>query len=85
MKIKIYKGLRILRGLMFSKKKNILLVLPFEHKSSIHSLFVFFPFHAIFINSKNRVVDTKRIKPFTFYTSKKPAKYVLEISDFSKL
>jgi uncharacterized membrane protein (UPF0127 family) len=77
-KIEIYKGLKVLKGLMFSKKKNILLVLPKESKVNIHSFFVFFPFKAVFLNSKKQVVDSKKIKPFTFYRSKKPAKYVLE-------
>lgn len=67
-------------GLMFSEKKNIMLVAPFESKaySSIHSLFVFYSFSAIFLNSKKEVVDHKRMNPFTFYTPKKAAKYVLE-------
>lgn len=77
-----YKGFwKSIRGLMFSKKKNILLEIPYEKRThaSIHSFFVFFPFYAIFLNSNKEVVDLKRISPFTFYTPKKPAKYILEI------
>ena len=70
-----------LRGLMFSRKKNILLAFPLEGRSrtAIHSFFVFFPFYAIFLNSEKEVVDFKKIKPFSIYRPKHPAKYVLEI------
>jgi hypothetical protein len=66
--------------LMFSSKRNIILVAPLESRlhSSIHSCFVFFPFNALFLNSKKELVDHKKIYPFSFYTPKKPAKYVIE-------
>ena len=85
MKIETYRGLKIFRGLMFSKKKNILLVLPYEHKVRIHTFFVFFPFTAYFLNSKKKLVDTQKMKPFRVYTSKKPAKYVLEVYENTRL
>jgi len=67
-------------GLMFSPKKNIILVAPKESTmhSSIHSFFVFYPFNAVFLNKNKEVVDHKRIVPFSLYTPKKAAKYVLE-------
>lgn len=70
------------RGLIFSKKKNIMLVAKKESRfsSGIHSFFVFFTFDAYFLDKNKKVVDFKRIKPFTIYIPKKPAKYVLEIS-----
>ncbi|MFA5175876.1 MAG: DUF192 domain-containing protein [Candidatus Nanoarchaeia archaeon] len=70
------------RGLMFSKKKNIMLVAKKESRfaSGIHSFFVFFTFDAYFLDKNKKIVDYKRIKPFTIYIPKKPAKYVLEIS-----
>ena len=61
-------------GLMFSsrEKANILL---FEFKEStktpIHSLFVFFPFVAVWLDKKNRVIDVKRVKPFSLSVSPK--------------
>jgi hypothetical protein len=73
------------RGLMFRKniEKPLLFILPNESKqlSSIHSFFVFFPFDAVFLNSKGVVVDVKeKIKPFTFnITPQKPAKYIIEM------
>lgn len=68
------------KGLMFSGKKNIILMSSKESRidASIHSCFVFFPFNALFLNSKKELVDHKKIYPFSFYTPKKAAKYVLE-------
>jgi len=72
---------KIFRGLMFSRRKNILLVLPREgrNRAAIHSFFVFFPFQAIFINSRKEVVDSKRIKPFRVFLPRKPARFILEL------
>ncbi len=82
--VEYYKGFfKNMRGLMFSKKKNILLEATHESRtnSAIHSFFVFFPFYAIFLNSRKEVVDFKRVKPFSFYKPKKAAKYILEVCD----
>jgi len=73
------------RGLMFRRKieRPLLFILPAESSelNSIHSFFVFFPFDAVFLNSKGVVVDIKEnIRPFTFkITPKKPAKYIIEM------
>jgi len=72
-------------GLMFQRKlkpeQGIILIA--QEKSilhtSIHSFFVFFPFTAIWLDEKKRVLEKKDIKPFqAFLSPKKPAKYVLE-------
>jgi len=74
------------RGLMFRRniEKPLLFILPAESRelSSIHSFFVFFPFDAVFLNSKGVVVDIKEnIKPFRLrITPKKPAKYIIEMN-----
>ncbi|MEM5832090.1 MAG: DUF192 domain-containing protein [Candidatus Aenigmatarchaeota archaeon] len=74
-----------LRGLMFRRKidKPLVIVLEKESRinSIIHSFFVFFKFDAVFLNSKNVVVDLKEdIMPFTlFILPKKPAKFVIEL------
>ena len=72
-----------LRGLMFSRKKNVLLTFPREGRSrtAIHSFFVFFSFYAIFLNSEKEVVDFKKVNPFRIYRPKHSAKYVLEICE----
>lgn len=48
--------------------------------SSIHMLFVFYPINVIFLDSNKKVVDIKkRLRPFTFYSPKKKAKYIIEL------
>lgn len=69
-------------GLMFSKRKNILFVFRKPAAHPIHSLFVFFNFHAIYLDENMRVVDSREVRPFTlFHESKSPASYLLELCD----
>lgn len=68
------------RGLMFSKKKNLMFVFDDEKRRSLHMLFVFFPIDVLFLDKNKKVVEKARLKPFSFYKSKKKAKYVVEIS-----
>lgn len=56
-------------GLMFkSKKQARALLFEFDKptKMKIHSLFVFFPFVAIWLDDKNKIIDIKHIRPFEF-------------------
>jgi len=74
-----------IKGLMFSKKFRRPLLITFSRETrktnAIHSIFVFFQFDAVFLDSKKVVVDIKRVKPFTFLIiPKKPAKYVIELN-----
>ena len=46
------------KSLLFEFRKDVLI--------SIHSFFVFFPFLAIWLDERNRVIDYMLIKPFTF-------------------
>ena len=69
------------RGLMFSRRRNLLFVFNEERKVSIHMLFVFFNIDIFWLDKNFRIVDLRRnVKPFTFSGSDKKAKYVLEIS-----
>ncbi len=56
-------------GLMFAKKEKAKALL-FDFKKSvkipIHSFFVFFPFIAIWLDGKNKIIGLKIIKPFRF-------------------
>ncbi len=56
-------------GLMFTKREKAKALL-FDFKKSvkipIHSLFVLFPFIAIWLDDKNKILDLKVIKPFRF-------------------
>lgn len=55
-------------GLMFRSSKigNLLFEFSSEKRRAIHSLFVFFPFLAVWLDSKNRVLDWGIVKPFRF-------------------
>jgi uncharacterized membrane protein (UPF0127 family) len=72
-----------LAGLMFTRRENASILL-FEFRKPIdfriHSLFVFFPFLAIWIDEKGKVIEIKKIKPFTSSIKpKKPYKKLIEI------
>jgi len=70
---KVSGGKRI-KGLMFKKpEKAEALLFEFDKpvKLKIHSCFVFFPFLAIWLDDKNRVVCIKIVKPFRFSVSPK--------------
>lgn len=66
-------------GLMFRTKNTDNLLFEFKGKTrmKIHSFFVFFDFLAIWLDEKNKVIERKKIKPFSSGYS--PKKY------FSKL
>lgn len=71
-------------GLMFKKNVDYGLLIPFRNETAkikIHSHFVFFSFHAIFLDSEKRIVDVKKnISPFSGqFSPEEPAKYVLEV------
>lgn len=55
-------------GLMFSRKEKAgILLFGFKQKQkiAIHSFFVFYPFLAVWLDEKRKVVDVKKVKPFT--------------------
>ena len=70
------------RGLMFSKKKNLLFVNKKDGHYSVHMLFVFFPIDVVWLDKDFEVVDVRRnVKPFTplvFPGGRN--RYVLELS-----
>lgn len=69
-------------GLMFRTRNTIPCLFEFDELSEfdITSLFVFFPFVAVWLNSKNEVIDTRLVKPFTIKIScKDPFAKLLEI------
>lgn len=69
-----------LRGLMFSKRKNLVFVFDKERNVSLHNWFVFFPIDVLFLDSRKRIVEIKmRLRPFGFYFAKKKVKYVIEL------
>ncbi|MEK6937130.1 MAG: DUF192 domain-containing protein [Nanoarchaeota archaeon] len=73
------------KGLMFSKKKNLVLILKKESKFNavIHMFFVFFPIDVFWLDKDKNIVDfRKRVMPFTIAVPKKKAKYIVEISKY---
>lgn len=71
------------KGLMFctrGKAKALLFEFKNPVKIKFHSLFVFFPFVAVWLDEKNKVIDFRVIKPFTWtISSEKKYKRLLEI------
>lgn len=70
-------------GLMFKEREKARALL-FEFKKptkiKIHSFFVFFPFIAIWLDEKNKIVDFRVVKPFNLaVSSKKLFKRLVEI------
>jgi len=70
-------------GLMFQKKENAnALLFDFSNRErlALHSLFVFFPFLAIWLDDKNKILEFRIIKPFSFNVlSKKPFSKIVEV------
>ena len=67
-----------IRGLMFSKRKNLIFNL-YNKKEVIHSLFVFFPIKLYFLDENFKVLEKGILKPFRVYIPKVKAKYLVEI------
>jgi len=69
LKLRVCKGFEKGIGLMFSRREKAKPLL-FEFKEltkvKIHSFFVFFPFIALWLDDKNKIIDSKLVKPFTF-------------------
>lgn len=56
-------------GLMFScrkKAKALIFDLKKEVKMRIHSLFVFYPFFAIWLDENKKIIDIKKVESFSF-------------------
>lgn len=67
-------------GLMFCRREKAnALVFSFnkQTKMAIHSFFVFFPFFAVWLDDKNKVMETKKIKPFRLRESPTNSYYKL--------
>lgn len=69
-----------IRGLMFRPGPvSILFDFHDEAIHPIHSLFVFFPFSAVYISAGRTVLEKFRVPPFSILCrNSKPARYLLE-------
>lgn len=70
-------------GLMFSRKENArVLEFAFDNDvlMGIHSYFVFFDFLAVWVDSRDRVIQVDRVKPWVrFLRPKKEYRRLIEI------
>jgi len=70
------------RGLMFRKQANLIFIEKEEKYIPLHMLFVFYPIDVVYLNKEKEVVDVKQnFLPFSFYSPKKKAQYVLELQE----
>ncbi|MBS3118660.1 DUF192 domain-containing protein [Candidatus Woesearchaeota archaeon] len=71
-----------LKGLMFSKRKNLVFIFDRERNVSLHNWFVFFPIDVLFLDKEKRIIEIKiGLRPFEFYFAKKKAKYLVELGE----
>ncbi|MBI5002419.1 DUF192 domain-containing protein [Candidatus Woesearchaeota archaeon] len=67
-------------GLMFSPQKDLLFIEQQEKITPLHMFFVFYPIDVVYLDKSRKIVEIKEhFLPFTFYTPKKKAQYVLEL------
>jgi len=71
------------RGLMFRRKEKaraLLFVFDKAARMAIHSFFVFFPFVAIWLDDKNRIIEKRFVMPFRLFVKpKKSFNKLLEV------
>lgn len=69
------------KGLMFSRKKNLLFDLGKEGRFSaiVHMFFVFYPIQVYWFDKDMNLVDEKKLMPFTIGIPKMKARYIVEI------
>jgi len=69
------------RGLMFRRREKASALLLFNFKKpvrmKIHSLFVFFPFIAVWLDDKDRIIEIKKIIPWRLIIFPKKSFYKL--------
>jgi uncharacterized membrane protein (UPF0127 family) len=74
-------------GLTFKTKntKNLLFVFRKPSKIALTSVFVFFPFVAVWLDENKKVIETRTIKPFSMSINPKHnSKYLIELPLNSK-
>lgn len=79
-------------GLMFKSRGTKPLLFDFKKPTNlkIHSFFVFFPFVAVWIDGRGKVIEAREIRPFTLAAyPKKSFKRLIEVpgtmKDFMKM
>ncbi|MBS3106702.1 DUF192 domain-containing protein [Candidatus Woesearchaeota archaeon] len=74
------------RGLMFSRKRNLLFEFSKPQRVSLHMLFVFFPIWAVYLDEEKKVQYVQKLLPFlSTFAPEGKAKYVLELVGRSRI
>ena len=70
-----------MKGLMFTRKpKALIFDFCSEKRIGLHMWFVFYPIDVLFLDKNRKVVELKTgFMPFSAYTSKKKARYAVEL------
>jgi len=87
-KAKRARGLGMILGLMFRTRKTSPLIFEFskDTRMAIHSFFVFFPFHAVWLDKNNKIIEQRKVKPFTFCVKPRKAfRKLIEIPSMKKI
>lgn len=67
-------------GLMFQRRKNLIMTFNSERKISLHNCFVFYPIEVLILDSNKTVLEIKKdFRPFRFWNSSASGKYLLEL------
>jgi len=65
---------------MFRSPQNLVFEFRKEQRVPLHMIFVFFPIDVVFLNKNMNIVEFKEnFRPFTFFSPKKQASYVIEL------
>lgn len=61
-------------------EKALVFIFRKERRADLHMLFVFFPIDALFLDKNKKIVDMKKnFKPFSYYSPKVKAYFVVEL------
>lgn len=68
------------RGLILSRRKNLVFVFPWASRVALHMIGVLYPIDVVGLDSKKRVVSHARLKPLQFWRSPAEVEYIIELS-----
>ncbi len=69
-----------MRGLMFRRCQNLVMVFSGDKKVSLHMWFVFFPIDVLIVDRDHRIVEIARdFRPWRMWQSSVQGKYVIEL------
>lgn len=60
------------------QKPPLLFVFKKEQRIALHTFFVFYPIKVSFLDKNKKTIEQTVMRPFSFYTSRNKASFVLE-------